>query len=172
MGLATTQVDAVASSGRSDAVLPVAGRAVKRAIDIIVAVIGLVLTLPVLVAAMVAVRLDSAGPALFRQTRVGAGGGRFRLYRLRTMVVDNDDSAHQAYVAAMIRGEAKPNGGVYKLTDDPRVTRVGRTLRRYSVDELPQLWNVLRGDMSLIGPRPPLPSEVDLYDEWALQRLA
>ena len=146
-------------------------RCVKRALDLTAGVLALTLTLPVLLLAALAVKLDSPGPVLFTQTRVGASGRRFRIYKLRTMVVDNDDSEHRAYVASLIRGEAGTHGGMFKLVRDPRITRVGRVLRRLSIDELPQLWNVLRGDMSLVGPRPPLPNEVSLYDERAWQRL-
>ncbi|MDQ1372941.1 MAG: hypothetical protein QOJ09_279, partial [Actinomycetota bacterium] len=151
--------------------LNVGHRVVKRIIDLTGAVIGLLITLPVLLVAMVAVKLDSPGSAIFSQERLGAGGRRFRVHKLRTMRANNDDSAHLAYVAAMIRGDAEQHNGVYKLEGDPRITRVGRFLRRTSIDELPQLWNVLRGDMSLVGPRPPMPSEVELYDDRAWQRL-
>jgi lipopolysaccharide/colanic/teichoic acid biosynthesis glycosyltransferase len=123
-------------------------------------------------AAALAVRTDTRGPVLFAQERVGLGGRTFRILKLRTMVVDNDDSEHAAYVAALITGRAHTREGVYKLVGDSRITRVGRFLRRYSIDELPQLWNVLRGDMSLVGPRPALPREVALYDGHARRRLA
>ena len=151
--------------------LPVGGRVVKRALDIVLALLGLLLVLPVLVAALLAVRLDSPGPALFRQVRVGANGRRFWLYKLRTMRHDNDDRAHREYVARLIAGAGERCGDVYKLVHDPRITRVGRILRHYSIDELPQLWNVVKGDMSLVGPRPPLPHETELYSARAWGRL-
>lgn len=147
-------------------------RAFKRSLDVAVALAVLLAVLPVLVLAGVLVKLDSRGPVLFSQVRVGAGGRRFRILKLRTMHVDNDDAIHRAYVAALIRGDADRQDGMFKLVHDPRITRVGRWLRRFSIDELPQMWNVARGDMSLVGPRPPLPAEVELYDERALERLA
>ena len=147
-------------------------RVLKRTLDILGASTLLLLMLPVIAVAAVAVRLDSRGPIFFGQERVGLRGRTFRIWKFRSMVVDNDDSAHAEYVAKLITGEAQAEGGVFKLVSDPRITRVGRTIRRYSIDELPQLWNVLRGDMSLVGPRPALPREVALYDAAARQRLA
>jgi lipopolysaccharide/colanic/teichoic acid biosynthesis glycosyltransferase len=151
--------------------LPPWARCFKRTVDLVLATaLGLV-AVPVLVLAMIAVSLDSRGPVIFKQVRLGAGGRRFTLFKLRTMVEGNDDSIHQSYVEALIGGQAEPIDGTFKLMTDPRITRVGRVLRRLSVDELPQLWNVLKGDMSLIGPRPPLPREAALYDAWTRQRL-
>jgi lipopolysaccharide/colanic/teichoic acid biosynthesis glycosyltransferase len=143
--------------------LPAAGRAVKRALDILLALVGLLLALPVLLVAMLAVRADSRGPALFSQVRMGANGRRFRLYKLRTMYHGNDDGAHRQYVARLIAGAEERHGEVFKLVHDPRITRVGRILRQFSVDEVPQLWNVLKGDMSLVGPPPPPPPESPRY---------
>ena len=151
--------------------LPLGGRLFKRALDIVLALVGLLLVLPVLLVTMVVVRLDSSGPALFKQVRVGANGRRFRLYKLRTMRDGNDDRGHREYVARLIAGFNEQCGGVYKLAHDPRITRVGRFLRHYSIDELPQLWNVLKGDMSLVGPRPALPHETLLYPAHAWARL-
>lgn len=151
--------------------LPVGGQCFKRALDVTVAGLALVLLAPLVLLVAVAIRLDSPGRAIFRQTRVGSGGKRFVLYKFRTMTLGNDDSRHQAYVAALIRGVAEPNDGMFKLVGDRRITRFGRILRRFSLDEVPQLWNVLRGDMSLVGPRPPLPGEVALYDARSRERL-
>ena len=151
--------------------LPASARFFKRTLDIAGAAVLLLVTLPVLVAAVMAIRRDSKGSAIFAQSRLGAGGRRFKLYKLRTMRLDGDDSVHQAYVEALIQGSAEPSGGMFKLVCDPRVTRVGHWLRRLSIDELPQLWNVLRGDMSLVGPRPPLPREAEFYDARTWQRL-
>ncbi len=151
--------------------LPVAGRLVKRTLDIVLAFAGLLAVLPVLLLAMALVRLDSQGPALFRQVRMGVNGRRFRLYKLRTMYHGNDDRTHREYVAQLITGDGERCNDLYKLVDDPRITRVGRVLRKLSIDELPQLWNVLKGDMSLVGPRPPLPHETELYPASAWGRL-
>jgi lipopolysaccharide/colanic/teichoic acid biosynthesis glycosyltransferase len=148
-----------------------ADRVVKRTLDILGAATLLLLMLPVILIAALAVKVDSRGPVFFGQERVGLGGRTFRIWKFRSMVVDNDDSEHAAYVAKLITGEADAKGGVFKLVGDSRITRVGAHIRRYSIDELPQLWNVLRGHMSLVGPRPALPREVALYDAAARQRL-
>jgi lipopolysaccharide/colanic/teichoic acid biosynthesis glycosyltransferase len=145
---------------------------VKRAVDLVLAVVILIVTTPLVCVAAVGIRVETRGPVIFRQQRLGLGGRPFTIYKLRTMVDGNDDSAHRAYVAGLIRGEGEKNGGIYKISDDPRITLVGRFLRRISVDEAPQLVNVLRGEMSLVGPRPPLPSEAELYDERDWGRLA
>ncbi len=146
---------------------------VKRAVDVVGAAALLTVTMPLLIVAMMAVRFETSGPAIFRQVRVGKRGQHFTLLKLRTMVAGNDESEHASYVAALMEGTApRSESGIYKLDNDPRITRVGRVLRRSSIDELPQLWNVLRGEMSLIGPRPPLPREVERYDDRAWLRLA
>jgi exopolysaccharide biosynthesis polyprenyl glycosylphosphotransferase len=137
----------------------------KRALDIVGSALGLVLLSPLLLAITVAVHLDSPGDAVFRQKRVGRGGRTFVLLKFRSMTAD----AEQKRDALLDRDEG--NGVQFKLHDDPRVTRVGRFLRRYSLDELPQLVNVLVGDMSLVGPRPPLPSEVECYEAHVHRRL-
>ena len=144
---------------------------VKRGLDIVVAGTTMVVALPIVALAAVAIAVESPGGWLFRQTRLGAQGHPFQMLKLRTMHRDNDDSEHRAYLTALIRGEV-PVGGLYKLTDDPRRTRVGGLLRRFSIDELPQLWNVLKGDMSVVGPRPPLASEAEVYDTAAWRRMA
>ena len=143
----------------------------KRAADVLgVAAIVLLLS-PLLLVAVLAVRLSSPGPVLFRQVRIGIDGAPFEMLKLRTMYADSTDALHQAYVRSMLLGhETDPVNGLYKLDDDPRVTPVGRFLRRSSIDELPQLWNVLRGQMSLVGPRPVLPWEVELFPDWAHAR--
>jgi lipopolysaccharide/colanic/teichoic acid biosynthesis glycosyltransferase len=112
--------------------------------------------------------LDSPGPILFRQQRIGLGGSAFVMYKFRTMKVDSDAGIHQAYYSDLMSGTVEPSNGLFKLSHDPRVTNSGGLLRRFSLDELPQLINVLRGDMSLVGPRPPIPYEVEQYGprEW------
>lgn len=146
-------------------------RGAKRTLDIVVALATLVITSPIVLAALLAVRLGSRGSLFYSQYRVGQGGRPFRMYKIRSMR-PGDDAAQRAYVAALIRGDAPPpENGVFKLVQDPRITAVGRFLRRFSIDEIPQLWNVLRGEMSLVGPRPALPYEVALYDDRARQRL-
>ena len=137
----------------------------KRALDVVLALLALVVAVPVLVVVAALVRASSPGPVLFRQERVGLAGRPFTLVKFRTMVVDGRP-AQGALVNDRVDG-----GPLFKMHDDPRVTRIGRVLRRYSLDELPQLWNVLRGDMSLVGPRPALPCEVATYDEHARRRL-
>ena len=129
----------------------------KRGLDLAGGLLLLLLGLPLLALAGVAIRLDSRGPALFSQLRCGRDGRRFRLYKLRTMT--RDAEARQDAILHL----NQMDGPVFKIRRDPRVTRVGRVLRRWSLDELPQLWNVVRGDMSLVGPRPPLPREVVHY---------
>ncbi len=147
---------------------PAAGlgrRLVKAGFDRVVAGLLVVGALPVLVGIAVAVRCSGPGPVLFRQVRVGVGGRLFTMVKFRSMVVDAE--ARLAGLAGVSEG----NGVLFKLRADPRVTRVGAVLRRYSLDELPQLFNVLRGEMSLVGPRPPLPAEVAVYDDDAARRL-
>jgi exopolysaccharide biosynthesis polyprenyl glycosylphosphotransferase len=153
-------------------------RMLKRVIDVTGALAGLVFAAPVMLAAAVAIKLDSAGPVLFRQERVGVGGRRFRVWKFRTMANNAPDTLHREYVTRMLQGDEQStlhhdgNGKeVFKMVGDPRVTRVGRFLRKSSLDELPQFFNVLRGDMSLVGPRPPLPYEFEAYDHWQYDRM-
>lgn len=151
-------------------------RAAKRFLDIAGSLFLLAALLPILVLIASCVMLTSRGPVLFRQMRMGLRGRTFGLYKFRTMEVNQDDGLHQEYVKQFIKGNAEKHlnesgEAVYKLTNDPRVTRFGRFLRRTSLDELPQLWNVLRGDMTLVGPRPPLPYEVECYDLWHRRRV-
>lgn len=153
---------------------------VKRAIDCAVAVAALAILSPVMLATVLAIRLESPGPVFFRQARVGRDGRRFYLLKFRSMHVNGDDSAHRQFVTEMISGNGNGHHGngsgngkaVHKLANDPRITRVGRFIRRYSIDELPQLINVLQGDMSLVGPRPPIPYEVEEYTTWHRKRLS
>jgi len=141
-------------------------RAIKRLLDILVSAMALVVLAPILVAAALAVALTSPGPIFFAQERVGMRGRPFRMLKFRSMLVN----AEQLKAELLHRNER--SGPAFKLRGDPRVTRVGRWLRKYSVDELPQLVNVLRGEMSLVGPRPALPDEVAHYAAWQRRRLS
>jgi len=138
----------------------------KRLIDVILAGAALLIIWPLLAVLGLVVRVSSAGPALFRQERIGRGMRPFTMLKLRTMV----DGADRLVAGLLDKTGADQR--LYKFQDDPRITRVGRWLRRWSLDELPQLWNVLRGDMSLVGPRPGLASEIEAYESWQLARLA
>ncbi len=142
----------------------------KRLLDVALAVVLLVLTSPILLVAAVLVRSTSPGPVLFRQTRVGRAGEPFCMLKFRTMQTGTSDQAHRDYVRSLLAGEAEAHDGLYKLEDDPRVTRIGAVLRRLSIDELPQLLNVLKGEMTLVGPRPALPFEAELFPAWAAPR--
>jgi lipopolysaccharide/colanic/teichoic acid biosynthesis glycosyltransferase len=144
----------------------------KRIIDLAAAGALLVLLAPLLLLLVVAVRLSSRGPILFRQERIGHFGQPFTMLKFRSMIVDNDDRQHREMVAAELAGDDVPGttDGIYKLESDPRITWAGQWMRRWSLDELPQLWNVVRGDMSLVGPRPSLAWEVALFEERFRQR--
>lgn len=139
--------------------------AAKRAFDIVMSLIALIVLSPLFLVIAMLVRRDSPGPAFFTQERVGLNGRRFRMVKFRTMVMDAEQHL------ASLRQFSDGNGMLFKMKADPRVTAVGAVLRRNSLDELPQLLNVLRGDMSLVGPRPPLACEVEQYDHWARRRL-
>jgi exopolysaccharide biosynthesis polyprenyl glycosylphosphotransferase len=150
----------------------------KRAVDLIGASLGLLIASPVMIVAAVGIKLDSEGPVLFRQERIGTGGRRFQVWKFRTMRHGVSDAAHRKLVHKLLAGRDAEaahvtgrHGPVYKLVNDDRVTRFGRLLRRTSLDELPQLFNVLRGEMSLVGPRPPLAYEFDEYEHWQFDRL-
>ena len=151
---------------------------VKRLMDIAGSVVGLVLCLPVFVLVALAIKLTSRGPVLFRQVRLGQYGKKFVFLKFRSMHVNNDHKVHEEYVKQLISGAPgteRNNGNqqkLYKLTADPRVTPVGRFLRSTSLDELPQLLNVLLGQMSMVGPRPPVVYEFKRYDLWHRQRLS
>jgi lipopolysaccharide/colanic/teichoic acid biosynthesis glycosyltransferase len=150
-------------------------RHLKRTVDVVGSIAALAALSPVLAACAAIVRLESRGPILFRQKRIGQNGRAFTILKLRTMYMNADSTVHEAYVKRYIAGQVGtgPDAGapVFKLVGDARITRAGRWLRRLSLDELPQLINVLRGDMSLVGPRPPLPYEVEHYRPRDLQRL-
>jgi lipopolysaccharide/colanic/teichoic acid biosynthesis glycosyltransferase len=148
--------------------------AVKRGLDLLVSLALLGLCAPLFLLAAALVRLSSPGPILFRQVRVGYLTKPFTMLKFRTMYAGADHGPHRDFVSSFIRGGYQIEGpgkeGFFKLTNDPRVTPMGRFLRHTSLDELPQLWNVLRGDMSLVGPRPALPYEIEQYEPWHRQR--
>lgn len=145
---------------------------VKRILDIIFTLLILIPFVVVIVIFAVLIRIDSKGPVFFRQKRVGRNGVEFYMLKLRSMYVDSDDSVHRESIKLYMNGAALNENvdadNQYKLADDPRVTKVGRFIRKTSIDELPQFINVLRGEMTLVGPRPPLPYEVEEYGprEW------
>ena len=147
--------------------------AAKRAMDILGSLTALLVFLPFILIIALLVKLTSKGPILFCQERVGKQGKLFRFYKFRSMYVNNDSQIHREYVTRLIAGgkDMQAAGGIYKLTNDPRITRLGSFLRKSSLDELPQLFNVLRSDMSLVGPRPPLPYEYDRYQLWHRRRV-
>jgi exopolysaccharide biosynthesis polyprenyl glycosylphosphotransferase len=138
----------------------------KRVIDVLAGTAGLIILLPIFAVVGTAIAAIDGTPVLFRQTRVGLHGRRFQVVKFRTMVPDAEAQLSELEALNEIRGQA------FKVTDDPRLSRTGRLLRKWSIDELPQLWNVIRGEMSLVGPRPPLPREVAEYDLWHRRRLS
>ena len=145
----------------------------KRAIDVSGSILAMLVLLPIFVTLAILVKLTSKGPVFFCQKRVGQNGKLFDFYKFRSMYVNNDPDSHREYATQFIKGDPQvqqPNG-MYKLVNDPRVTRLGQFLRRSSLDELPQFFNVLRGDMSLVGPRPPLPYEFARYRPWHRRRV-
>ncbi len=148
----------------------------KRALDLAVALTLIVILAPALAVLMLLVRSTSAGPAVFRQQRLGRDRRPFTMLKLRTMHVGQDDRIHREYVTSLLsagqEAVASPGSGLYKLEADPRVTRVGAWLRKTSLDELPQLYNVLRGEMSLVGPRPVLPWEAEMFSGQHQRRFA
>lgn len=150
---------------------------VKRGVDVVGSTCALVLGAPFLAAVAIAIKLTSKGPILFRQTRYGQHGEPFTFLKFRSMHVNNDPKIHQEFVKKLITGQqcgqtsSESSSQVFKLTNDPRITRIGGWLRRTSVDEIPQFINVLKGDMSLVGPRPPLSYELDHYEAWHRRRL-
>jgi len=152
-------------------------RFAKRSLDIVGSLVGLVLLSPLFLIIWGLIKLTSRGPAFFRQIRVGQGGTPFTFLKFRSMYTKNDPGIHREYVTSFIAGSSSASKGdsgqptVFKLTNDPRVTPVGRFIRRYSMDELPQFLHVLRGEMSLVGPRPPLPYEFQCYDIWHKRRM-
>jgi lipopolysaccharide/colanic/teichoic acid biosynthesis glycosyltransferase len=169
MGPASSLIVPIAST-------PAGYRIAKRTLDLAVSMMGLLVTSPVLALVAVAVKLESRGPVLFRQERLGLGGRPFTCYKFRSMHLDAAQERHRDHVHDLIRGEGPPTSASraawLPIPLDPRVTRLGAFLRRSHLDELPQLINIVRGEMSLVGPRPPIPYEVQVYQPWHLRRLA
>lgn len=137
----------------------------KRMIDIMASVIGLICLSPVLLLLIVLIKLDSKGPVIFKQKRVGFKGREFYMYKFRSMVVNAEE------LKAKLAAQNEMSGPMFKMKEDPRVTKIGKFIRKTSLDELPQLINVIKGDMSLVGPRPSLPNEVKEFEPWMLRRL-
>jgi lipopolysaccharide/colanic/teichoic acid biosynthesis glycosyltransferase len=155
---------------------PAGYRIAKRSLDLVASLLGLLLASPVLVVVAAAVKLESRGPVLFRQQRLGLGGHRFIVYKFRTMFSSAEEERHRDHVRDLIKHEGSEQDAAgdafLPIRSDPRVTRVGAFLRRSHLDEVPQLINIVRGEMSLVGPRPPIPYEVEVYQPWHLRRLA
>jgi exopolysaccharide biosynthesis polyprenyl glycosylphosphotransferase len=149
-------------------------RLAKRTFDTLAVTLGLILLSPLLLMVAIAIKLDSSGSVFYRQSRVGENGRMFTMLKFRSMKTGNDASAHHQHIAKLIQENLSVDqlgSKSLKLENDLRITRIGKLIRRTSIDELPQLFNVLRGEMSLVGPRPPLPFEVELYKDWHKQRL-
>lgn len=138
----------------------------KRIIDIIGAGLGLILLSPIIAIVACAVKVTSKGPIFFSQKRVGKNGELFEMYKFRSMVVNAEELKEN------LEEQNEMSGPMFKIKDDPRITKVGKFIRKTSIDELPQLWNILKGDMSLVGPRPSLPKEVEQFDNWMFKRLS
>jgi len=141
-------------------------------LDLVIAVTALILLSPLLLVVAGLVCCSGAGGALYRQTRVGRNQRHFVMYKFRTMRTGCSDEVHQEYVRRLLTEPVPPQDGLYKLSHDARITKIGAFLRKSSIDELPQLFNVVRGDMSIVGPRPALPYEVELFPRWAAARFA
>ena len=137
----------------------------KRFTDIFLSAIGLILLSPILLIVAIAIRIDSKGPIIFKQDRVGKDGKIFSMYKFRSMIVNAEE------LKTKLETKNEMSGPMFKMKNDPRITKVGRFIRKTSIDELPQLINVIKGDMSLVGPRPSLPKEVEQFSPWMLERL-
>ena len=140
-------------------------RFIKRTIDIIFSILGLVLLSPLLIIIAIIIKIDSKGPIFFSQERVGYKGNHFKMYKFRSMVLNAEELKEK------LQEKNEMSGPMFKMKDDPRVTKIGKFIRKTSIDELPQLINVLLGQMSLVGPRPSLPKEVEKFETWMLERL-
>jgi lipopolysaccharide/colanic/teichoic acid biosynthesis glycosyltransferase len=176
-GRSTPWASPLSGELRDEEPSPRVAQGIKRAIDIAGAMMALIVLSPLFVLVSILIKLTSTGPAFFRQIRVGQHGRQFTFLKFRSMYVDSQETLHREYVSRYIAGEVRPEqsadgkSSAYKIMNDPRVTPLGRVLRKTSIDELPQLLNVLKGDMSLVGPRPPIPYEFDWYEVWHLRRI-
>jgi exopolysaccharide biosynthesis polyprenyl glycosylphosphotransferase len=176
-GLKIEQIGLIPLIGRRGSKIEGLNFAIKRAFDVTLAALLLIASSPILLLSSLLILLDDGAPVFFRQLRIGAHGEPFEMLKLRTMTAASNDSVHRDFTAKWIRQESEACAStdseerLFKLTNDRRVTRIGRILRRFSIDELPQLINVARGQMSLIGPRPGLPYEIELYQNWHRRRL-
>ncbi len=159
------QINGIPLIGMQPVAITGVNRALKRLVDVVVSLLAITLALPIWLVVPILIKLDTPGPILFNQVRVGRNGQRFIVHKFRSMVANAEEQ--KASLAALNEAD----GPLFKIKDDPRMTRVGRLLRRTSLDELPQFFNVLKGDMSLVGPRPALPEEVAQYEEWHMRRL-
>ena len=139
---------------------------IKRIIDIVASFIGLILLSPLILIVSMLIKLESKGEVIFKQKRVGLNGKEFYMYKFRSMVINAEE------LKAELESQNEMSGPMFKMKDDPRITRIGKFIRKTSIDELPQLINVIKGDMSLVGPRPSLPKEVDEFEQWMRERLA
>ena len=138
--------------------------AIKRLMDIILSTIGLMILSPILLVVAILIKIDSKGPIFFKQKRVGLNGKAFDMYKFRSMVVNAEELKEK------LEKQNEMSGPMFKIADDPRITKIGKFIRKTSIDELPQLWNVIKGDMSLVGPRPSLPKEVEQFEPWMEER--
>lgn len=137
----------------------------KRVLDIVLSMLGLIILSPVMIVIAYKIKSEDGGPILYKQVRIGKNGCKFKMYKFRSMVINADQLLEK------LKNQNEVDGAMFKMKHDPRITRIGHFIRKHSLDELPQLVNVLRGDMSLVGPRPPLPSEVEQYTDYDKQRL-
>ena len=137
---------------------------IKRLMDIMLSAIGLIILSPILLVVAILIKIDSKGPIFFKQKRVGLNGREFDIYKFRSMVVNAEELKEK------LEKQNEMSGPMFKIADDPRITKIGKFIRKTSIDELPQLWNVIKGDMSLVGPRPSLPKEVEQFEPWMEER--
>jgi lipopolysaccharide/colanic/teichoic acid biosynthesis glycosyltransferase len=143
----------------------------KRGLDFVLSFLGLILYAPVCLIISIAIKIDSPGPIIYRQTRIGINGRPFSFYKFRTMYIHPEYSSYREFLSKGMEKDKENERLIHRIRGDTRVTRVGRVLRRLSLDELPQFFSVILGDMSLVGPRPPLPYEWEVYKDWHRQRL-